>query len=179
MMFHQIACFGGRPERGAWSPAAGAGRQPDRCPALRNRRTRWSWTASTPAHIRCATGSRWTGTQLRSCSATSGTSATVQWMASRADCVVHAAVYGDVAACTRRPGTAFAANCHGTQTALDAVVSSPVKRLVLVSSLCLRGRSPGRRLGVHVASTSACRSTARAALRGGRRHPGLPARFTV
>jgi UDP-glucose 4-epimerase/dTDP-L-rhamnose 4-epimerase len=65
--------------------------------------------------------------------------ATVKWLAGRADYVIHAAAYADVAACTRRPDTAFAANVHGTQTVLDAVVASPVKRLVFVSSASVYG----------------------------------------
>ncbi|MBP0451022.1 NAD-dependent epimerase/dehydratase family protein [Kitasatospora sp. RG8] len=65
--------------------------------------------------------------------------AAVKWLAGRADFVVHAAAYADVAACTRRPDTAFAANVHGTQTLLDAVVESPVKRLVFVSSAAVYG----------------------------------------
>ncbi|MER8103007.1 NAD-dependent epimerase/dehydratase family protein [Kitasatospora sp. NPDC094016] len=65
--------------------------------------------------------------------------ATVKWLADRADYVIHAAAYADVAACTRRPDTAFAANVHGTQTVLDAVVTSSVKRLVFVSSASVYG----------------------------------------
>ncbi|MFJ7909174.1 NAD-dependent epimerase/dehydratase family protein [Kitasatospora sp. NPDC096204] len=65
--------------------------------------------------------------------------ATVKWLTGRADYVIHAAAYADVAACTRRPDTAFAANAHGTQTVLDAVVASPVKRLVFVSSAAVYG----------------------------------------
>lgn len=65
--------------------------------------------------------------------------ATVKWLTGRADYVIHAAAYADVAACTSRPDTAFAANVHGTQTVLDAVVASPVKRLVFVSSASVYG----------------------------------------
>ncbi|RKT10999.1 UDP-glucose 4-epimerase/dTDP-L-rhamnose 4-epimerase [Streptomyces sp. 1114.5] len=65
--------------------------------------------------------------------------ATVTWLAGRADYVIHAAAYADVAACTRRPDTAFAANLHGTQTILDAVTASSVKRLVFVSSASVYG----------------------------------------
>ncbi|WP_406205434.1 NAD-dependent epimerase/dehydratase family protein [Kitasatospora sp. NBC_01560] len=65
--------------------------------------------------------------------------ATVRWLVGRADFVVHAAAYADVAACTRRPSTAFAANVHGTQTVLDAVADSAVKRLVFVSSASVYG----------------------------------------
>ncbi|MFI9156551.1 NAD-dependent epimerase/dehydratase family protein [Kitasatospora aureofaciens] len=65
--------------------------------------------------------------------------ATVKWLAGRADYVIHAAAYADVAACTRRPDTAFAANVHGTQTVLDAVLESSVKRLVFVSSASVYG----------------------------------------
>ncbi|MBO1417325.1 NAD(P)-dependent oxidoreductase [Streptomyces sp. FH025] len=65
--------------------------------------------------------------------------ATVKWLTGRADYVIHAAAYADVAACTRRPDTAFAANVHGTQTVLDAVAASPVKRLVFVSSASVYG----------------------------------------
>ncbi|MEU7092593.1 NAD-dependent epimerase/dehydratase family protein [Kitasatospora aureofaciens] len=65
--------------------------------------------------------------------------ATVKWLAGRADYVIHAAAYADVAACTRRPDTAFAANVHGTQTVLDAVMESSVKRLVFVSSASVYG----------------------------------------
>ncbi|MFJ2609583.1 NAD-dependent epimerase/dehydratase family protein [Streptomyces sp. NPDC087425] len=67
--------------------------------------------------------------------------ATVKWLAGRADYVIHAAAYADVAACTRRPDTAFAANVHGTQTVLDAVVASQVKRLVFVSSASVYGET--------------------------------------
>ncbi|MFJ3793618.1 NAD-dependent epimerase/dehydratase family protein [Kitasatospora sp. NPDC090091] len=65
--------------------------------------------------------------------------ATVKWLAGRADFVIHAAAYADVAACTRRPDTAFAANVHGTQTVLDAIAESSVKRLVFVSSASVYG----------------------------------------
>ncbi|WTU05374.1 NAD-dependent epimerase/dehydratase family protein [Kitasatospora sp. NBC_00070] len=65
--------------------------------------------------------------------------ATVRWLANRADFVIHAAAFADVAACTRRPDTAFAANVHGTQTVLDAVADSAVKRLVFVSSASVYG----------------------------------------
>ncbi|MFJ1936883.1 NAD-dependent epimerase/dehydratase family protein [Kitasatospora sp. NPDC088160] len=65
--------------------------------------------------------------------------ATVRWLANRADSVVHAAAFADVAACTRRPDTAFAANVHGTQNVLDAVAAAPVKRLVFVSSASVYG----------------------------------------
>ncbi|MFB6893798.1 NAD-dependent epimerase/dehydratase family protein [Kitasatospora sp. NPDC056327] len=65
--------------------------------------------------------------------------ATVQWLVSRADFVIHAAAYADVAACTRRPEVAFAANVHGTQNVLDAVTGSAVKRLVFVSSASVYG----------------------------------------
>ncbi|MFC5666618.1 NAD-dependent epimerase/dehydratase family protein [Kitasatospora misakiensis] len=65
--------------------------------------------------------------------------ATVKWLTGRADYVIHAAAYADVAACTRRPDIAFAANVHGTQTVLDAVATSPVKRLVFVSSASVYG----------------------------------------
>lgn len=65
--------------------------------------------------------------------------ATVRWLTARADYVIHAAAYADVAACTRRPDTAFAANVHGTQTVLDAVAASNVRRLVFVSSASVYG----------------------------------------
>ncbi|MFD9686917.1 NAD-dependent epimerase/dehydratase family protein [Kitasatospora sp. NPDC001309] len=65
--------------------------------------------------------------------------ATVKWLTGRADYVIHAAAYADVAACTRRPDIAFAANVHGTQTVLDAVAASTVKRLVFVSSASVYG----------------------------------------
>ncbi|MFD7986930.1 NAD-dependent epimerase/dehydratase family protein [Kitasatospora indigofera] len=65
--------------------------------------------------------------------------ATVKWLTDRVDFVIHAAAYADVAACTRRPGTAFAANVHGTQTVLDAVAASAVERLVFVSSASVYG----------------------------------------
>jgi UDP-glucose 4-epimerase/dTDP-L-rhamnose 4-epimerase len=69
--------------------------------------------------------------------------ATVKWLTRQADFVIHAAAYADVAACTRRPGTAFAANVHGTQTVLDAVADSSVKRLVFVSSASVYGDGGG------------------------------------
>lgn len=65
--------------------------------------------------------------------------ATVKWLTGRADYVIHAAAYADVAACTCRPDTAFAANVQGTQTVLDAVLESSVKRLVFVSSASVYG----------------------------------------
>ncbi|WP_224276001.1 NAD(P)-dependent oxidoreductase [Streptomyces sp. LS1784] len=65
--------------------------------------------------------------------------ATVNWMVRRADFVVHAAAYADVAACTRRPDIAFASNVHGTQVLLDAVAGAAVKRLVFVSSASVYG----------------------------------------
>ncbi|MBV6698379.1 NAD-dependent epimerase/dehydratase family protein [Kitasatospora aureofaciens] len=65
--------------------------------------------------------------------------ATVKWLIDRADYVIHAAAYADVAACTRRPDTAFAANVHGTQTILDELLESRVKRLVFVSSASVYG----------------------------------------
>ncbi|MFB8198802.1 NAD-dependent epimerase/dehydratase family protein [Kitasatospora purpeofusca] len=65
--------------------------------------------------------------------------ATVEWLVSRADFVIHAAAYADVAACTRRPEIAFAANVHGTQSVLDAVAASAVRRLVFVSSASVYG----------------------------------------
>ncbi|MGF1425127.1 NAD-dependent epimerase/dehydratase family protein [Kitasatospora sp. LaBMicrA B282] len=65
--------------------------------------------------------------------------ATVKWLTGRADYVIHAAAYADVAACTRRPDIAFAANVHGTQTVLDAVADSQVRRLVFVSSASVYG----------------------------------------
>ncbi|SEM67926.1 NAD-dependent epimerase/dehydratase family protein [Streptacidiphilus jiangxiensis] len=65
--------------------------------------------------------------------------ATVGWLAGRADFVIHAAAYADVAACTRNPNTAFASNVHGTQTVLDAVAAAAVKRLVFISSASVYG----------------------------------------
>ncbi|MQS15997.1 NAD-dependent epimerase/dehydratase family protein [Streptomyces kaniharaensis] len=67
--------------------------------------------------------------------------ATVAWLAGRADFVIHAAAYADVAACTRNPDVAFASNVHGTQTVLDAVTGAgaAVKRLVFVSSASVYG----------------------------------------
>ncbi|MEU6236799.1 NAD-dependent epimerase/dehydratase family protein [Kitasatospora sp. NPDC047058] len=68
--------------------------------------------------------------------------ATVTWLTGRADFVIHAAAYADVAACTRRPDIAFSANVHGTQTVLDAVLASAVKRVVFVSSASVYGDGP-------------------------------------
>ncbi|MFD9687361.1 NAD-dependent epimerase/dehydratase family protein [Kitasatospora sp. NPDC059088] len=65
--------------------------------------------------------------------------ATVKWLTGRADFVIHAAAYADVAACTRNPDIAFASNVHGTQTLLDAVTETAVKRLVFVSSASVYG----------------------------------------
>ncbi|KUL46136.1 epimerase [Streptomyces sp. NRRL F-4489] len=56
-----------------------------------------------------------------------------------ADYVVHAAAYADVAACTRRPGTAFRANVQGTEVVLEEAAASDVRRLVLVSSAAVYG----------------------------------------
>ncbi len=50
-----------------------------------------------------------------------------------------AAAYADVAACTRHPRTAFASNLAGTQSVLDTVAGSTVKRLVFVSSASVYG----------------------------------------
>ncbi|MFI6986645.1 NAD-dependent epimerase/dehydratase family protein [Embleya sp. NPDC050154] len=68
---------------------------------------------------------------------------TVRALVARADFVIHAAAYTDVAACTRRPDLAFAANLHGTQTVLQEVVASPVRRLVFVSSASVYGNGTG------------------------------------
>ncbi|MDH6139963.1 nucleoside-diphosphate-sugar epimerase [Kitasatospora sp. GP30] len=56
-----------------------------------------------------------------------------------ADYVVHAAAYADVAACTRHPGIAFAANVRGTQTVLEEVAASRARRLVFASSAAVYG----------------------------------------
>ncbi|MFJ3216111.1 NAD-dependent epimerase/dehydratase family protein [Kitasatospora sp. NPDC086801] len=96
--------------------------------------------ANLPFWLAHAARTRW-GTELaiRPVSEAVLVRATVKWLVGRADYVIHAAAYADVAACTRRPDTAFAANVHGTQTVLDAVVASPVKRLVFVSSASVYG----------------------------------------
>ncbi|MFD7070642.1 NAD-dependent epimerase/dehydratase family protein [Streptomyces sp. NPDC059913] len=65
--------------------------------------------------------------------------ATVRWLVQRVDYVVHAAAYADVAACTRHPDIAFAANVQGTQIVLQEVLRAPVKRLVFVSSASVYG----------------------------------------
>ncbi|MEU9763271.1 NAD-dependent epimerase/dehydratase family protein [Streptomyces sp. NPDC047987] len=65
--------------------------------------------------------------------------ATVRWLIQQADYVIHAAAYADVAACTRKPEVAFAANLQGTQTVLQETLRSPVKRLVFVSSASVYG----------------------------------------
>ncbi|MGV9601306.1 NAD-dependent epimerase/dehydratase family protein [Streptosporangium sandarakinum] len=66
--------------------------------------------------------------------------ATVRALVSGADYVIHAAAYADVAACTRKPEVAFAANVAGTQTVLQEVRAAPsVKRLVFVSSASVYG----------------------------------------
>lgn len=68
--------------------------------------------------------------------------ATVRTLVSSADYVIHAAAYADVAACTREPATAFAANVHGTQTILQEVLNAPsVRRLVFISSAAVYGDS--------------------------------------
>ncbi|MGY3681978.1 hypothetical protein ACVWXU_005601 [Streptomyces sp. TE33382] len=69
--------------------------------------------------------------------------ATVRWLVQQADYVIHAAAYADVAACTREPEIAFAANLHGTQTVLQETLRSPVKRLVFVSSASVYGNGRG------------------------------------
>ncbi|RPE28703.1 UDP-glucose 4-epimerase/dTDP-L-rhamnose 4-epimerase [Kitasatospora cineracea] len=65
--------------------------------------------------------------------------ATVRSLVERCDYVIHAAAYADVAACTRHPRTAFASNLAGTQSVLDAVAGSAVRRLVFVSSASVYG----------------------------------------
>ncbi|MFD7641621.1 NAD-dependent epimerase/dehydratase family protein [Kitasatospora sp. NPDC059795] len=65
--------------------------------------------------------------------------ATVRSLVDRSDYVIHAAAYADVAACTRRPRTAFDSNMAGTQTVLESAAGSPVKRLVFVSSASVYG----------------------------------------
>ncbi|MFJ6463491.1 NAD-dependent epimerase/dehydratase family protein [Streptomyces sp. NPDC091387] len=69
--------------------------------------------------------------------------ATVRSLVQRADYVIHAAAYADVAACTRQPEVAFAANLQGTQTVLEETLGSPVKRLVFVSSASVYGNGGG------------------------------------
>ncbi|MCX4970472.1 NAD-dependent epimerase/dehydratase family protein [Streptomyces sp. NBC_00654] len=69
--------------------------------------------------------------------------ATVRWLVQQADYVIHAAAYADVAACTREPEVAFAANLQGTQTVLQETLRSPVKRLVFVSSASVYGNGRG------------------------------------
>ncbi|MBB2910591.1 UDP-glucose 4-epimerase/dTDP-L-rhamnose 4-epimerase [Streptosporangium becharense] len=66
--------------------------------------------------------------------------ATVRTLTTDADYVIHAAAYADVAACTRRPEVAFAANVAGTQTVLQEVLAAPaVRRLVFISSASVYG----------------------------------------
>ncbi|MEV0374999.1 NAD-dependent epimerase/dehydratase family protein [Streptomyces sp. NPDC050636] len=65
--------------------------------------------------------------------------ATVRRLVTRADYVVHAAAYADVAACTRRPDIAFRANILGTQVVLEETAASQARRLVLVSSAAVYG----------------------------------------
>jgi UDP-glucose 4-epimerase/dTDP-L-rhamnose 4-epimerase len=74
--------------------------------------------------------------------------ATVRWLAGRADYVIHAAAYADVAACTRRPDTAFAANVHGTQIVLQEIAGAGVRRLVFASSASVYGDGPSGAEGV-------------------------------
>jgi UDP-glucose 4-epimerase/dTDP-L-rhamnose 4-epimerase len=75
--------------------------------------------------------------------------ATVRALVEGADYVIHAAAYADVAACTRRPAVAFAANVCGTQTVLQEVLTAPsVKRLVFVSSASVYGDGPSEATGV-------------------------------
>ncbi|MER5625860.1 NAD-dependent epimerase/dehydratase family protein [Streptosporangium sp. NPDC002544] len=69
--------------------------------------------------------------------------ATVRSLVSGVDYVIHAAAYADVAACTRRPADAFAANIAGTQTVLQEVLAAPsVQRLVFISSASVYGDRP-------------------------------------
>ncbi|MET9339297.1 NAD-dependent epimerase/dehydratase family protein [Nonomuraea sp. NPDC003804] len=69
--------------------------------------------------------------------------ATVRSLVAGADYVIHAAAYADVAACTRRPEAAFAANVAGTQTVLQEVAAaSSVRRLVFISSASVYGDGP-------------------------------------
>ncbi|WP_326691150.1 NAD-dependent epimerase/dehydratase family protein [Streptomyces sp. NBC_01795] len=57
-----------------------------------------------------------------------------------ADYVIHAAALADVAACTRHPHNALAANITGTQTVLDAAAASDqLRRFVFVSSASVYG----------------------------------------
>ncbi|WP_433426401.1 NAD-dependent epimerase/dehydratase family protein (plasmid) [Microtetraspora malaysiensis] len=70
--------------------------------------------------------------------------ATVRTLVDGADYVIHAAAYADVAACTRQPEVAFAANVAGTQTILQEVrTSRTVRRLVFVSSASVYGDGAG------------------------------------
>lgn len=56
-----------------------------------------------------------------------------------ADYVIHAAAYADVAACTRHPDVAFEANVRGTETVLEEIAASEVRRLVFISSAAVYG----------------------------------------
>ncbi|MEW2220426.1 NAD-dependent epimerase/dehydratase family protein [Streptomyces sp. NPDC006990] len=56
------------------------------------------------------------------------------------DYIIHAAALADVAACTRHPHNAIAANICGTQTVLDAAAASDrLRRFVFVSSASVYG----------------------------------------
>ncbi|WP_200926838.1 NAD-dependent epimerase/dehydratase family protein [Sphaerimonospora mesophila] len=70
--------------------------------------------------------------------------ATVRALVRGADYVIHAAAYADVAACTRKPAVAFAANVAGTQTVLQEILTArTVRRLVFVSSASVYGDGAG------------------------------------
>lgn len=74
--------------------------------------------------------------------------ATVRALVDGADYVIHAAAYADVAACTRQPAVAFAANIAGTQTVLQEVLAAPsVKRIVFISSASVYGDGPAEARG--------------------------------
>ncbi|MEU5162222.1 NAD(P)-dependent oxidoreductase [Streptomyces sp. NPDC020875] len=68
-----------------------------------------------------------------------GDRAAVRRVLAGADLLVHAAAFADVAACTRRPDIAFAANVAGTENVLEEAVAAGVRRLVFVSSAAVYG----------------------------------------
>ncbi|MFG3438306.1 NAD-dependent epimerase/dehydratase family protein [Nonomuraea sp. NPDC047897] len=65
---------------------------------------------------------------------------TVRPLVNDAEYVIHAAAYADVAACTRQPAAACAANVCGTQTVIQEVqAASAARRMVFISSAAVYG----------------------------------------
>ncbi|MFH8618278.1 NAD-dependent epimerase/dehydratase family protein [Streptomyces sp. NPDC017979] len=65
-----------------------------------------------------------------------------------AEYLVHAAAFADVAACTRRPDIAFAANVEGTEVVLEEAATAGVRRMVFVSSAAVYGNGASPTEGI-------------------------------